>query len=788
MSIKTKLAATISLLVAALMVLLTVAGYEYLAHSLLAVGYPADEAYAILVNARRAFGAGLAAALLLMLVAIWALVHKITAPLARLTEHLRTLPGRRGKERLIALPTGDELEAVARAVNDMVTEMDQKQCFIESLLENTSTPLFVLDKEHRVIVWNRALTALTGLTAEEMLGTDQHWRPFYAERRPTLSDLVLDGRISEIGKYYHFDHEEEVLAGIFRAEGWYSNLPHGERHLLLDAAPVVADGEVVAVVETLYDITARTRAEESLRLLAQAVEQTASSIVITDKAGIMLYVNNTFCKSSGYDLPEVIGQKASMLKSGMQSPEIYRELWEAITTGTEWHGELQNRRKDGTVFWESAIISAITDTNGEISHFLAVKEDITVRKKAERELTKKQAELVVKHEQLAMLFRQVELAKKEWEETMDCIDDMVAVVDYDGRVRRCNRAFADLTGRPCAGVTSCNWQELLRGVGLEVAELQGSADIFHEPSKRWFTVKSYPYGNGGKVIMLHDLTQIKTVSEQLAAAYKELTSTHSQLLQQEKMASIGQLAAGVAHEINNPIAFVSSNLATMAKYLDRLESFLKLQSAALEEFGAAEIREELAVARRKLKVDYMLDDGASLLRESQDGAERVRAIVQNLKSFSRVNDGQLSYVDLNDCLESTISIAWNELKYKATLHRDYGQLPQVKCLPQQLNQVFLNMLVNAAHAIDKQGEITVTTRLEGSRVSVAIKDTGCGIPEENRSRIFEPFFTTKEVGKGTGLGLSISYDIIKKHNGTIEVESGVGTGTTFIITLPVEGG
>jgi two-component system, NtrC family, sensor kinase len=166
----------------------------------------------------------------------------------------------------------------------------------------------------------------------------------------------------------------------------------------------------------------------------------------------------------------------------------------------------------------------------------------------------------------------------------------------------------------------------------------------------------------------------------------------------------------------------------------------------------------------------------------------VRAIVQNLKSFSRVNDGQLSYVDLNDCLESTISIAWNELKYKATLHRDYGQLPQVKCLPQQLNQVFLNMLVNAAHAIDKQGEITVTTRLEGSRVSVAIKDTGCGIPEENRSRIFEPFFTTKEVGKGTGLGLSISYDIIKKHNGTIEVESGVGTGTTFIITLPVEGG
>ena len=165
----------------------------------------------------------------------------------------------------------------------------------------------------------------------------------------------------------------------------------------------------------------------------------------------------------------------------------------------------------------------------------------------------------------------------------------------------------------------------------------------------------------------------------------------------------------------------------------------------------------------------------------------MRTIVQNLKSFSRVDEAQASYVDLNDCLETTITIAWNELKYKTTLQRDYGELPQVRCLAQQLNQVFLNILVNAAHAIEKQGEVAIVTRSLGDRVTVAISDTGCGIPQEIQNRIFEPFFTTKEVGKGTGLGLSISYDIIKKHGGSIEVASTQGCGTTFTITLPIEG-
>ena len=667
--------------------------------------------------------------------------------------------------------------------------LEGQRRFVESLLENTSTPLFVIDKNHRILVWNRAIVELTGLASADMVGTNRHWQPFYAEKRPTLCDLVMDGETDRIGSHYRRFTRDVVMQGIFRGEGWYPNLNGRDRYLFFDAAPVMRDGEMAAVVETLYDITERVRAEESLHLFSQAVEQSANTIVITDQSGTIQYVNRKFSELTGYSSDEAVGQNPRLLKSGQEPPELYRELWETITSGREWQGELHNRRKDGSLFWESALISPIYDQNGKLTHFLGIKEDISAKKDADRQLQKKQAELVLKHEQLANLFRQVEKGKREWESSMDCIDDLVAMVDSEGLVRRCNRAFVEFTGCPLERMQFRDWRELLRAAGLDIDSLEGMrGELFHEPSRRWLTLNTYPYGEGsGEVIMLHDLTQIKQVSEQLAEAYQELKSTHSQLLQQEKMASIGQLAAGVAHEINNPMGFISSNLGTMGKYLERLQGFLELQSAGVDETAPDSLKEELAQARRRFKVDYILDDARSLLAESKDGAERVRNIVQNLKSFSRVDEAQECCVDLNECLESTITIAWNELKYKTTLNRDYGELPLVKCLPQQLNQVFLNILVNAAHAIETQGEVTVTTRQEGEQVSIAIHDTGCGIPAEIVSRIFEPFFTTKEVGKGTGLGLSISYDIIKKHNGTIEVASSAESGTTFTIRLPIEG-
>ena len=674
--------------------------------------------------------------------------------------------------------------------NLQVGVLDKHCQFAESLLDSTSMPLFAIDTNHRVLVWNRAIAELTGIPARDMLGTDHQWQPFYPEARPTLSDLVLDDRTADIAEYYTEFESNPVTQWTVWAAGWFQDLKGRERHLFFDAAPVTRDGAVVAVVETIYDITAKTRAEELLHLFSLAVEQTASSIVITDLEGKIQYVNRKFCDTTGYSATEVIGQNPRLLKSGLQSAEIYEELWRTIVSKSEWHGEFYNKRKDGTLYWESSIISPITDATGAVTHFLAVKEDITARKNTESRLQQKQAELMLKHEQLTDLFRQVEQGKLEWEHTMDCIDDMVAMVDSEHRIRRCNRAFMKLAACPYSQLISIDWREALRSAGLDIDNCEGfSGEFFHAPSQRWLTLKTYPYDEGrGEVITLHDLTEKKLVSEQLTKAFQELKATHLQLLQQEKMASIGQLAAGVAHEINNPMGFISSNLGTMGKYLERLTGFLELQSAGIEESAPEKLKGEIAEARRRLKVDAILEDARSLLAESKDGAERVRTIVQNLKSFSRVDDAQSTYADLNDCLESTVTIAWNELKYKTTLNRDYGELPQVKCLPQQLNQVFLNILVNAAHAIEKQGEVTIRTRQDNDQVTVAIHDTGCGIPEAIRNRIFEPFFTTKAVGQGTGLGLSISYDIIKKHGGTIEVESSQTDGTTFTIRLPIEGG
>lgn len=273
----------------------------------------------------------------------------------------------------------------------------------------------------------------------------------------------------------------------------------------------------------------------------------------------------------------------------------------------------------------------------------------------------------------------------------------------------------------------------------------------------------------------------------LKEALLELKNTQARIVQQEKMASIGQLAAGVAHEINNPMGFISSNLGTLRKYVDKFNQFIVLQNEALQKTGDDEILGDISRQRKKMKIDYLLEDVSDLIAESLDGADRVKDIVQNLKTFARIEENRPALADINDCLESTLKIVWNEIKYKATVNKDYGTLPFTSCYPQQLNQVFMNLLVNAAQAIEKQGEITISTfhEKETNEIRVAVSDTGCGIASEHLPHLFEPFFTTKPAGEGTGLGMSIAYDIVKKHGGEITVASAPGN-TTFTVRLPVK--
>ncbi|MDY7577649.1 ATP-binding protein [Herbaspirillum sp. RTI4] len=281
----------------------------------------------------------------------------------------------------------------------------------------------------------------------------------------------------------------------------------------------------------------------------------------------------------------------------------------------------------------------------------------------------------------------------------------------------------------------------------------------------------------------------KALSETNATLHQtnlELESAHNQILQSEKMASIGQLSAGVAHEINNPIAFVLSNMSSLERYLKQFMQVLaayEKSDPVLAQFEAH--RKEIADIKQAVDLDFLKEDMTDLLAESNAGLMRVKKIVQNLKDFSYFSAGEWQFADIHHGLDSTLEIIANELKYKATVIKAYGELPEVECMAPELNQVFMNLLMNASHAIKEKGEITISTGLEGEGVWIDIADNGGGIPPENLQRIFDPFFTTKPVGLGTGLGLSISYGIIQTHQGRIEVTSEVGSGTRFHIWLPL---
>jgi signal transduction histidine kinase len=300
------------------------------------------------------------------------------------------------------------------------------------------------------------------------------------------------------------------------------------------------------------------------------------------------------------------------------------------------------------------------------------------------------------------------------------------------------------------------------------------------------------------VVMLSDVTEMAWIQTQLVKAIEEshrernkqrelilkLEEAKSQLFQAEKMASIGQLAAGVAHEINNPIGFVHSNLGSLARGVSDLLALIEtyeVLAAALPQ----DLQSQIADKKRALDFNYLKDDVGAMIKESKEGLDHVRRIVADLKDFSRVDQSGWQSADIEKCLDTTLNVASNELKYRVTLVREYAHPPPIECVPGQINQVLMNLVVNAAQAFEERGTITLTTGQSDDKVWVEVADDGVGIAEDNLHRIFDPFFTTKPVGKGTGLGLSVCYNIVRKHHGDLTVKSSVGVGSVFRLVLPI---
>ncbi len=426
--------------------------------------------------------------------------------------------------------------------------------------------------------------------------------------------------------------------------------------------------------------------------------------------------------------------------------------------------------------------------------------------------------------------------------TLDAISDPIFSVDSEKRIVFANEAMNSLYKTLPTGVTELSCCEVIGDKKQRnqcMSRLQGSdcpvdivlktgnaySDQLHchlgTSEKNWWDRTIFPVqGRDGQikqvVMVMRNVTsevttrkqidtlnkelkeavsKTQTKNESLSQALAELKETQSFLLQSEKMASIGQLAAGVAHEINNPVGFINSNLNSLAEYAKDLKALLKLYEEVLDKTSdknaesskVQEARQKLARFKQKIDLNFLLEDIEDLIHQSLDGTDRVKKIVADLKDFSHVDRPELEYADINRGMESTLNIVWNELKYKATVKKDYGDLPPILCFPRQINQVFMNLLINAAQAIETKGEITIVTRTVDTPrpgIEIKISDNGIGIPSEIRERIFEPFFTTKPVGKGTGLGLNVCYKIIQAHNGEIKVESEVGKGTTFSVYLP----
>ncbi|HIJ90316.1 MAG: ATP-binding protein [Desulfobulbaceae bacterium] len=444
---------------------------------------------------------------------------------------------------------------------------------------------------------------------------------------------------------------------------------------------------------------------------------------------------------------------------------------------------------------------------------------------------------------IAYLFRQAEIFLRQREQAeknhkaanlflsqiLDAAADGMRVIDNNCNIVQVNETFAAMTGMEQKDILGKKCRDIFRGAhcnteNCSMRQIQAGKNRIevetHQESQAgktlpcWLIAVPLYDTNGERIGILESfrdisqriktelalkkslhnaqlMTEELTVSNkllyrqqhELALAHANLKQNQAQILQQEKMASVGQLAAGVAHEINNPMGFISSNLSSLAKYLERLTGFIR----ALEEKLPQEPPdEELAALRKELKIDYIMEDAVQLVEESLDGADRVKKIVQGLKNFSRIDQAERLPADINECLDTTLNIVWNELKYKCEVNKDYGKLPLTVCNPQQLNQMFMNLLVNAAQSIETKGEIRIKTWADQDWIHTRISDTGCGIPQDKINRIFEPFYTSKEVGKGTGLGLSIAYDIVlKNHKGDIQVESVEGKGTTFTVKIPL---
>ncbi len=387
---------------------------------------------------------------------------------------------------------------------------------------------------------------------------------------------------------------------------------------------------------------------------------------------------------------------------------------------------------------------------------------------------------------------------------------IILTLDREGRIVDANPSALHLLG---AQILGCAWTDLLDLFSQEKGRLLLATSWQAGSASDWEVDHALPDGElmlvnyttfelaAGSLLALIGrdqreklqlTSQLATVNQRLEGAYlalekahAELKSTQAQLVHSEKMRALGQMVAGVAHEINNPAAFVASNLAHLATVLPDLQAVFEAYQP-LKESADAAAREAIAAAEAAADFEFLWADLPQLVQESEDGIARIRTIVLSLRNFSRLDEAEQKEADINEGLRSTLQIVRPMCQGRIEISETFGELPATLCYPGQLNQVFLNVLTNAVQAIPISGAIGISSARQGDQVVVTVKDSGQGMDEQTLARLGEPFFTTKPVGAGTGLGLAVSFGIIERHRGRLRFESRPGQGTTVFIEIPVQ--
>jgi PAS domain S-box-containing protein len=701
---------------------------------------------------------------------------------------------------ILAIVVGVQALAMRRAQHQ-VRDLLRRERLFHSMVDNAIDVVTLFNEDRQLVMMSPSMTTVMGWTAPQLVGASlQQWihpDDEAAYRTEFQSAKDSPGRTILVSyRMLHQDGSWRVMEGALRSfrpeEGDLKIISHmrdvSEREDSRLQLKRVAETMEIRISERtselssrndqlLQEIIDRTRAESELRRLNVALDHISSLVLLLGSDRRVEWANERFIASTGCVRAEVLGKRPFDWYALPPSEDVIQAVWRVVDEGREWSGESLLRRANGSTFWGWIVINTMRDSAGQTIGYLVSIQDVTARRSAEEERSR--------------LGHVVEQAA-----------EAIVITNALGVIQYVNPAFEKVTGWTKAESIGNNPNMVKSGLH--------NADFYEE---MWSRLRNGMVWSGRFInrrrdgTLFHEDATISPVRDedgrivQFVAMKRDVTrmvQMEEQLRQAQKLESVGQLAAGIAHEINTPIQFVGDNITFLTDGFATMSQVINSLRVAVATEATDAVVEEARGIVAAADIDFLLEEMPKALIQSQEGVERVAVIVRAMKEFSHPGNQDVAPADLNRAIENTITISRNEWKQVAeviaTLATD---LPLVPVHLGDFNQVMLNLLVNAAHAIADQrkrsgdedpGCIRVATFRDEAMVVVRVSDDGCGMSPEVQARIFEPFFTTKEVGRGTGQGLALARAlIVKKLGGTITFESTEGVGTTFIIRLPLEG-